>query len=173
MKFDEPAAARAAFQRAHELGHEGAAKILELLEQQGSMPPPSEPAAPEMPAPPLVSLNDRGGAAADGLPTDGVYQCPEGTYSSFLRFAGDGQVFTVSSTGSPRDVASWLNGSSPAASRGHYAIAGDFVEFCAASSEGTVDYNGQLLPNGDLLLDSYSHINGHRATGKRFSFVPV
>jgi hypothetical protein len=99
--------------------------------------------------------------------TNGVYQCSEedsdgtGPYSNYLRFYRDGHVIEVSSTGTPAEIWRWFSRERKDLSHGTLALSGDRVSFQTVSPEGMVDYSGHL--NGtSLMLDSVSHINGHK-----------
>ncbi|HWA54328.1 MAG TPA: zinc ribbon domain-containing protein [Solirubrobacterales bacterium] len=111
-------------------------------------------------------LYRRGGALSDGAPI-----------TSFLRFAADG---TVQNAGMRGEVHSGRDGETelkrrPAAERveGPFEIDGTALSFETKSSNGIVEYQGAIEADGSLVLDSHSHINGHREEGMRFEFVEI
>ena len=99
---------------------------------------------------------------------DGLYQAEsESDYFYYLRFYQDGTVLSTSSTGNSRQVARWFNKEKPSLSKGRYTTLGSKIKFSTTSSYGTVDYQGEIKEKS-LILDSYSHINGHKANYKFF-----
>ena len=102
---------------------------------------------------------------------DGVYRSKRiADYWNYLRFYSDGTVIEVSSTGKPKDLRKWFskdNASHP--SIGKITIKGNHLSFSVVSTEGTVDYTGEIRENR-IRLRSYSHINEHRAT-RVYSFI--
>jgi hypothetical protein len=100
---------------------------------------------------------------------DGVYQHKEGGNAYYLRFFPDGEVISVTSTGTPKEIAKWFNKSSDAVSKGQYTISGPHIKFSSADADGTVDYEGEIKGD-ELLLKTYSHINGYRGS-EEYKFV--
>jgi hypothetical protein len=97
---------------------------------------------------------------------DGLYQSRKGdsslSYWGYFRFFADGTVLSVSSTGSPSDVARWLTMENVAEhSSGRYHVTGSAISFSSKSSEGIIDYEGEIQGNF-LFVRSHSHINGYR-----------
>lgn len=113
---------------------------------------------------------------------DGLYRTEEALtdgkpLSRFLRFNADGAVEGATMHGearSGRDGEYELD-RRVAAKRelGSFKVDGETLSFSIASSAGTVDYRGVFEPDGSLLLDSHSHINGHREEGRRFDLVEI
>lgn len=100
----------------------------------------------------------------------GIYQSQrvshqEGAYWHYLRFFADGLVIAVSSTGNPKEVARWFNRNNSEISRGAYRLVGGAIKFAATSSEGTVEYDGEVSQH-NLILRSHSYINGHRGVAE-------
>jgi hypothetical protein len=102
---------------------------------------------------------------------DGLYQSEkEDTAWYYLRFYKDGTVLSVTSIGTPAQVARWLNKQYQDAGKGAYSIDGDHLKFSETSPSGTVDYDGTIIEGGKLKLNSHSHINDHRGTST-YQFV--
>lgn len=112
---------------------------------------------------------------APGIRVDGCYlsDADGPDYHYFLRFfpGGDVMTVTVSGTGGAvdrktvRSVMGWLDPSSgdDGLSRGRLSRTGSEISFSAISADGTVNYEGTVLPGGEeLRLQSHSLINGHR-----------
>jgi TIR domain len=94
-----------------------------------------------------------------------------GDYWSYLRFYGDGTVLTASSSGSPEQVIAWLNPENVFVSRGTRTISGRQISFTATSTQGSVDYEGEI--EGELLtLRIHSRINANRSITD-YDFVPL
>jgi tetratricopeptide (TPR) repeat protein len=117
------------------------------------------------------SSNEAHGAAGALVRTDGVYHCQHADYSSYVRFLADGFALTVSSSGTPHQVARWLTLDHDQVSRGRYSVDGTRVTFSSTSSNGTVHYEGEFTITG-VDLRSVSRINGHHGT-ETYVFVPV
>ena len=100
---------------------------------------------------------------------DGVYYCKESDYTSYIRFYDDGIVITVSSTGAIAQIKRWFNKDNDNISIGKFNIISDKISFSSTNSDGTVDYNGQIL-NDKLLLNIYSHINGYVSNNNEYLF---
>lgn len=98
---------------------------------------------------------------------NGVYQFKYPEYSSYLRFFADGKVVEVSSTGTPEQVAQWLNHDYE--SNGFYTVESDVVRFTITSSSGQVSYS-EKIHEEDIDIDLISHINGYNASGLRYCF---
>jgi hypothetical protein len=75
--------------------------------------------------------------------------------------------------GDPSDIVmelqSWFNREFE--SRGVYTIKGKQISFSINSENGIVDYAGIIMDN-ELLLNSYSHINGYKGENDLFKFIP-
>jgi hypothetical protein len=112
-------------------------------------------------------------SASAALRTDGVYQSERtDDYWQYLRFYEDETVLTVSSTGTPEQIARWFkkeNIQKNGLSHGKVQVHGSQVSFASTSQEGTVDYEG-TIQGTTLTVKSHSHINGRRAT-RKFRFV--
>jgi hypothetical protein len=104
----------------------------------------------------------------DRLRYDGLYRATNSAlgsadYSAYLRFYPDGEVIKVSSTGKPEDLRKWFSKEHAGVSRGTVIIQGNRVSFSAVSTEGVVDYTGEI--EGDRIrLDSFSRINQNRSS---------
>lgn len=94
------------------------------------------------------------------------------TLYAYLRFYADGRVISVSSTGTPEQIARWFHYAHDSVSEGSYQIEGDRLRFSINSGTGIVDYDGRI--DGDTLrLNSHSHINGRDNTQTlRFVAMP-
>lgn len=101
---------------------------------------------------------------------NGLYCCKENDYSYYLRFFPDNTVVSVSCTGSPEQVAEWLDYDYK--SRGIYTIYNGLLEFQIISSEGIVDYIGSIIDRNSISLTSFSKINNNRYE-KRYIFYPT
>ena len=97
------------------------------------------------------------------LKYDGVYRSTEKPlhYWNYLRFYPDGEVMEVSSTGTPDDLRNWFNEENLELRRGKFTIDGKSLTFSTVSSQGDVDYTGEV--DGDHIhLNIYSHINHYQ-----------
>ena len=102
---------------------------------------------------------------------DGLYQCKEKDYTSFLRFYSDGTVINVSSTGTAEQIIKWFKASDKGLSSGKYTVNGTSIKFSATSGSGVVDYVGKI--DGDkMILDVYSHINEF-SRNSEYTFIKV
>ena len=101
---------------------------------------------------------------------NGVYQYKESNCSSYLRFFADGKVVEVSSTGTPAQVARWLNHNYQ--SYGFYAIENNIVKFTITSSCGKVSYSGRLDKEA-IIIDVTSHINGYQESNLKYIFCSL
>jgi hypothetical protein len=72
-------------------------------------------------------------------------------------------LWLLISKGNSRQVVQWFNKEKPSLSKVSYTILGSKIKFSTTSSYGTVDYQGEIKEES-LILNSYSHINGHKAT---------
>ena len=107
---------------------------------------------------------------------DGMYFFPEEDYKRVLRFYEDGTVLTVSTVASAtvNDLIKWFsieNVKQPY-SIGKYFINDNNIRFTSSSSEGNVDYYGEILPNNKLKMRWESFINGNRGEGTYY-FNPI
>jgi hypothetical protein len=110
-----------------------------------------------------------------GVRTDGLYQTGSGGDQGYgyLRFYSDGSVLSVTSTGTPEQVAKWLKKGKEWVGEGKADIQGANIKFSSSTKEGTVDYEGTVQVNA-LAMRSYSHINEYRAENQyKFVHVPV
>lgn len=89
----------------------------------------------------------------------------------YLRFYADGRVISVSSTGTPEQIAAWFDYSKDSLPRGEYKIEGDRLRFSTDSERGSVDYEGRI-DGYTLHLTAHSHING-RENAYTLRFVPM
>jgi len=89
---------------------------------------------------------------------DGVYEHKGTDTFYYLRFYDDGSVISVSSTGTPEQIAKWFNKDYNDVSKGTYTVTGTHIKFSTTDSHGTVDYDGEIQ-NDHLALKSFSHIN--------------
>lgn len=104
---------------------------------------------------------------------DGLYVCPHGNYSSYLRFTDSGNVSEVGSTGSPAQVASWLGPGKSDVSQGTYLAEGGRLRFTTSSPSGQVSYHGQISGDAaELRLQIHSYINGSQRE-EVYSFVSL
>ena len=93
---------------------------------------------------------------------DGLYQtAQEGEDWSYLRFYPDGTVISVCSNGTPNDLKSWFTKEHANISIGTVLLEGAHLSFTSTSSQGAVDYEGELILD-QLHLTLYSHINSYR-----------
>jgi hypothetical protein len=101
---------------------------------------------------------------------DGVYQSKkDGSSYEYLHFFADGSVITVSSEGTPTDIAKWFIKDSPSVSKGKYILTGQHIKFSSTDSYGSVDYDGDIKDD-ILYLKTFSHINNYRGSDE-FKFV--
>lgn len=99
---------------------------------------------------------------------DGVYMCEEmlasnktTRYRSYIRFYPEGDVIAVSSTGRPEELKKWFSKEHAHVSKGKLTIQGNRISFSAVSSNGAVDYSGEI--DGDQIrLNYFSHMNQRR-----------
>jgi hypothetical protein len=109
---------------------------------------------------------------------DGLYLSPGDGYTAYLRFYADGDVVTVSSTGEPREVASWFG-------RGHekpvrwkldserlsFAEFIDFSDRGEPAPAGFIRYSGRF--EGEALhLRAVSELTGGD-TERVYTFLPI
>jgi hypothetical protein len=106
--------------------------------------------------------------------TDGLYQTASGGSKgyAYLRFYSDGSVLSVTSTGTPEQVAKWLKKGKDWVSTGKADIQGANIKFSSSSKEGIVDYEGTIQADA-LALRSYSHINEYRRGASQYRFVHI
>jgi len=97
---------------------------------------------------------------ATAIKYDGVYQHTQGGEFYYLRFYDDGSVITVTSSGTPKEIAKWFDKSLKDVSSGHYTLTGNHIKFSSTDSHGTVDYEGDIQ-NDQLTLKTLSHINNY------------
>lgn len=102
---------------------------------------------------------------------DGLYWAQMSSCRSYLRFYADGTVLQASTSGEPEQIARWFGKAHTDLPRGTYTFEGMSIEFSTASSDGTVDYEGQVNDEA-IELSSHSRINGHKDR-TTFSFVQV
>lgn len=110
----------------------------------------------------------------DFLRFDGLYIASGNEGSKCLRFYEDGEVLAISvgTTSSPvssqadvTQVMTWMTKETFLAkdlSRGKYVLDKNRLTFFTESQYGKVEYEGETR-DGNLQLNSYSHINGHRS----------
>jgi hypothetical protein len=108
---------------------------------------------------------------------DGVYQLISGPNTYCLRFKANGTVESTTLRGtslSADTVVSSLDARLPEAKdEGHFSLSGGRLKFSCTSPYGTVDYEGRIGTSEELVLDSYSHINGNRASGEIYRFAVI
>lgn len=110
---------------------------------------------------------------------NGVYQSEKSEIDDvdcwlYTRFYEDGTVITVSSTGTPVEIARWFKKDHikhKNLSHGLYKIKDGRLTFSSTSAEGTVDYKGTIQKDV-LFLDLHSHINGCRSK-RTYRFVQI
>lgn len=112
-----------------------------------------------------------------GVRFDGIYQWPNEPWIYCLRFKADGTVESICLQGtsvSAEDVASKLDARlAKTQVHGPFAVEGDRLTFSVTSANGTIDYGGKVTSQGELVLDSHSHINGNREKGAVYGFTEV
>jgi hypothetical protein len=106
---------------------------------------------------------------------DGVYLSQHGKTTTGLRFYDDGFVCDCSTPSTPAEIMGLMLcreavSSMPAISFGNFKINGSAISFVTSCAYGKLEYTGHLQKNS-LLLNSYSHINGHRSDREVFNFV--
>jgi serine/threonine protein kinase len=90
-----------------------------------------------------------------------------------LRFYNDGLVISASIQVQDVEVAwdkisKWFHrGNQGNHSQGKYFLSGNKLKFSTTSNFGTVDYYGEYFID-KLILNTYSHINSHRATNETY-----
>ena len=102
-------------------------------------------------------------SSSSGVKFGGVYQHVESSEFYYLRFYDDGSVISVTSTGTPEQIAKWFNKSFNDVSKGTYTVTGSHIKFSTTDSHGTVDYDGDIKDD-NLTLNSFSHINSNKGT---------
>ncbi len=109
------------------------------------------------------------------LQYNGVYRSVKaatttsGNAWKYLRFYSDGTVIETTSLGKPEQIWKWFSKEHANVSVGKVMIKGNTLSFSTASTQGTVDFNGQI--DGDQLhLSLYSHINQFRETSSYVFF---
>jgi hypothetical protein len=108
------------------------------------------------------------------LRVDDLYRARQDPYSYYLRFGSTGIVESISADNgvSAADVErSLVAGSAPPHARGRLEIYGTRLAFSLTSDAGSVDYEGVISPEGDLIVETHSRINDRRETGLRCEFV--
>ncbi len=118
-----------------------------------------------------------GTTAVSPLRYDGLYRSTiadhagDVTYWHYVRFYPDGDVIYGSTSAAPEAVSKWFARTLPGMPRGKVKLNGSRISFSVKAREGTVDYSGEI--RGDMLhLDSYSHINGDRAS-EDYQFIQL
>jgi hypothetical protein len=106
--------------------------------------------------PPTLTLSS-------GIRTDGIYRTEShfaGEAWKYIRFFERGVVLTVTSTGAPEQVRTWLvpGGSQ---SEGTFQVVAGKVSFRSTDRYGTVEYEGVLLDGQRIRLRWNSLINGN------------
>jgi len=105
--------------------------------------------------------------------TGGLYVSPGPESARYLRFAGDGQVLGVTSTGNPEQVARWLKPGGAHFGAGAYRLDWPDISFIMTVEQGRVSYRGFLTHDASqLVLTVHSGINGHRARYV-YTYTPV
>jgi hypothetical protein len=101
----------------------------------------------------------------------GVFIKAYDSYFSVLRFDDDGVVLSVT-LGNIKDIAeawktirNWFRRGYE--NSGNYILSGNKLRFATTASYGTVEYSGEYLGD-NLILNIYSHINGHRSTNVKY-----
>ena len=106
---------------------------------------------------------------------DGVYQSEKvDKYWHYARFYEDGTAIIVSSTGNPDEIIRWFkkeNIENKGLSHGLYEINSDRLVFSTTSAQGVIDYDG-MIKDDAIIMDSYSHITGHRSN-RKYRFVKL
>ena len=110
------------------------------------------------------------------LQFDGVYQSEkyDNQYWHYIRFYEDGIVLTISTAGTPLEIAVWFkkeNIETGNFSHGEFEVDDNHVVFSATSANGTGDHEGDVQED-TLTLESYSHINENRET-RIYTFVKL
>ncbi len=120
----------------------------------------------------------------DAIRFDGVYrtdpiESPHGIYRDYLRFYAEGEVLSVSSTGTPADLARWCVRENKSLAIGRYSLHGDEISFATeipgsamrlGIPSAAVHFKGRL--RGDtLVLDVASDLNDYRAAGRSYTFA--
>ncbi len=132
------------------------------------------------PGPNKVAPTSRSEPVVSVHPLEGLYLAKETDDELWLRFYRDGTVLEVSTnTGTPAEINKWFNKTgSKAVSVGSYEVKQSFLSFSVTSLPnplnvvGTVDYKGKIVGN-TLVLDWYSHINGHRSHNVYRAVLPI
>lgn len=101
---------------------------------------------------------------------DGFYQYAYPDCTSYLRFFPDGKVVSATSTGTPEQVARWLDHEYE--ENGVYTIEDGVLKFTITSSNGQVSYTGKIL-DGSIEMDVISYINGNISNDRVYDFVSL
>jgi len=89
----------------------------------------------------------------DNIHTDGVYQSKpvqignehSPYFYNYLRFFSNGNVISVSSPNTPKELKKWFVDTNKNISKGIYKIVGNHISFHCISPRGRVNYNGDIL----------------------------
>jgi serine/threonine protein kinase len=101
---------------------------------------------------------------------DGLYKTQDGFY---LRFSKSGEVYSVSSTGTPQQVARWFGPEHSGIMRGKYVLKDGDISFTVKGAEGRIAFSGRVNDDGmGLNLNVHSHINGYRSE-RSYTFVAI
>ena len=110
---------------------------------------------------------------------DGYYQSVDESFRigkdtarMFLRFFPNGQVISVTSTGTAFQITSWFNSRNKNVSTGNYNVSTNWLDFTSTSKSGSVIYKGKIVDENHLDLNVKSLINGHESNEK-YSFIKV
>jgi hypothetical protein len=104
---------------------------------------------------------------ADRIPrSDGIYvhqATGYGDSDDYLRFYDDGRVVaaTVTSTGTPAQVAQWLSWDHKYSSPGRFELRGREIAFEVTNRYGAIEYHGFFDSLDQITMDTHGQINGH------------
>ncbi|MGD1922057.1 MAG: hypothetical protein ACFCAD_26080 [Pleurocapsa sp.] len=111
---------------------------------------------------------------------DGIYQYfyKYPSYCHNIRFYQDRIVIAASvqakgNYNPTKNIVKWFNKNCDSISTGNYTIEGNLIAFSAKNkqSSGFVDWDGKIGIN-QIILNSFSHINGNRANNRKYIFTP-
>lgn len=128
----------------------------------------------------LIACNSESGSnnsnENDVVRTDGIYATKmlenENTgdnYRFFLRFYDDGSVISVTSSGTPDEIAGWFKKGHEHVGEGNWEANGKQLQFSTSSKSGTTTYAGEAEDSRHLNLHITNDSNDNEEDVK-FSF---
>jgi hypothetical protein len=85
-----------------------------------------------------------------------------------LRFYSDGIVISCSSTGEAEDLKKWFDKDHPNIGRGNYYKNNNNIYFKIELENGTIIYDGVIISDHEIILNTKSMINEHEGISKYY-----